>query len=471
MSLFFSNCGQNSEPTQHEFTAFDLSDLQAAGVNGSVGCGDTFTMPGSATVSFDVTDDDGSLSGDWFYWWNDNAIDRSFQTASIEKDGEEVGNGRQIYAEKYFAVTDENGNHYIMVEIEQEGSSENYYTFLSESGPPPAGAVLTVGGTCNVFGNWVNYDNLGAGDVVVEGIEIIGTSGADNLVGTEGDDTIIGRGGRDVIDGAGGNDFLQGDGSADTIFGGDGDDIILPGRGASDTMTGGAGSDTFRFENGFGTDTITDFEIGSDVIDLFEISLIGGFDALTITDSADGAVIDTGEGVLILNGVAAADLSESDFIFPDNIEGTDGDDTLIGTSGNDVMIGFDGNDTLIGRGGRDFMDGGAGDDFLQGDGSADTLIGGSGNDILEAGRGAQDTLTGGADADTFRFQDGFGSDTITDFEIGIDVIDLEMLTLATGFADLTITDSAEGARVDTTQGLIILEGIAAADVSETDFLI
>ena len=60
------------------------------------------------------------------------------------------------------------------------------------------------------------------------------------------------------------------------------------------------------------------------------------------------------------------------------------------------------------------LNGQAGDDTLNGEGGNDTLIGGLGNDIL----------IGGAGADTFIFNDGDGTDTIVDFEAGVDSIDL-----------------------------------------------
>ena len=75
----------------YEFTAFAESDF---GV-GNVGCGDTFTMPGDATVCFSVTDNDSTLSGDSCY--NENSNDGSYQTASIidAATGQELGNGGQ----------------------------------------------------------------------------------------------------------------------------------------------------------------------------------------------------------------------------------------------------------------------------------------------------------------------------------------------------------------------------------------
>ncbi|MGR7921703.1 retention module-containing protein [Zobellella denitrificans] len=74
------------------------------------------------------------------------------------------------------------------------------------------------------------------------------------------------------------------------------------------------------------------------------------------------------------------------------ITGTDGDDVVYGTDGNDILIG------------------GAGDDIL---------IGGLGNN----------TLTGGDGADIFRFieADAGSVNTITDFEKGIDQLDLSEL--------------------------------------------
>jgi len=75
------------------------------------------------------------------------------------------------------------------------------------------------------------------------------------------------------------------------------------------------------------------------------------------------------------------------------------------------------------RGGNDTLDGGEGDDILYGQGGTDTLIGGLGNDIL----------TGGEDADIFKWVDQTPNDsrtetdTITDFQVGQDHIDVSQL--------------------------------------------
>ncbi|MFP4313918.1 MAG: type I secretion C-terminal target domain-containing protein [Alphaproteobacteria bacterium] len=60
------------------------------------------------------------------------------------------------------------------------------------------------------------------------------------------------------------------------------------------------------------------------------------------------------------------------------------------------------------------LDGGAGNDVLYGEGGDDILIGGSGDDVLNGGTGS----------DTFVFNSLDGSDTVKDFEAGIDKLDI-----------------------------------------------
>ncbi len=98
--------------------------------------------------------------------------------------------------------------------------------------------------------------------------------------------------------------------------------------------------------------------------------------------------------------------------------------------GNDVINGTDGDDYIYTGGGTDVLYGGAGNDGLDAGWrdqySSDTLYGGDGNDKLQGGKAdmANDVLSGGSGADTFYFgsegddygpYQGFGTDTITDF--------------------------------------------------------
>ena len=153
-----------------------------------------------------------------------------------------------------------------------------------------------------------------------------------------------------------------------------------------------------------------------------------------------------------------------------------GDDDVAGKAGNDMLNGGSGNDMIWGGSGNDDLSGGNGADLLVGGFGADHMSGGSGNDVLlsrsDAGEmvaaqdrhdqifanetaaftAVNDVLNGGGGADTFRFEglvnakdeivakhvdadgtidwagvtgendnvhdhwvDGFGNDTITDF--------------------------------------------------------
>jgi Ca2+-binding RTX toxin-like protein len=101
------------------------------------------------------------------------------------------------------------------------------------------------------------------------------------------------------------------------------------------------------------------------------------------------------------------------------------------------------------------------------------LNGGAGTDSL-FGDGGNDTLTGGADADTFVFDAGFGKDTIIDFTVGAgtghDVIDFDH----TVFADFNAVHAAMtqvGANVVITAGsdLVTINSVTVASLVSADF--
>ncbi|WP_290737261.1 FG-GAP-like repeat-containing protein [Amaricoccus sp.] len=118
------------------------------------------------------------------------------------------------------------------------------------------------------------------------------------------------------------------------------------------------------------------------------------------------------------------------------IEGTARADVLRGTTGDDLIVGLQGSDRMEGRNGDDELRGGSGNDRLFGGNGADLLLGGSGADRLVGGSGV-DVLTGGSDADLFVFN-ALGDSpreartTITDFEPGLDRIDLSSIDAVVG---------------------------------------
>ena len=143
------------------------------------------------------------------------------------------------------------------------------------------------------------------------------TLGGDDIVfSEEGDDTIYGGEGDDWLVGGEGADTIEGGADDDRIYGGEGADTITGGTG-DDTLTGGAGEDIFVFSSGDGNDTVTDFENGTDTIDLSAITAITGFSDLTITQEGDDTKIDLGENVgeIILEDFTSTNLDATDFDF------------------------------------------------------------------------------------------------------------------------------------------------------------
>lgn len=106
-------------------------------------------------------------------------------------------------------------------------------------------------------------------------IKFTGGAGDDEYVAGNKADMLQGKGGGDVLKGGGGADVLKGGGGADVLNGGGGNDK-LHGDGGADHLTGGAGKDVFIFKSTAtsttdAADTITDFKVGHDRIDLHQI--------------------------------------------------------------------------------------------------------------------------------------------------------------------------------------------------------
>lgn len=118
----------------------------------------------------------------------------------------------------------------------------------------------------------------------------------------------------------------------------------------------------------------------------------------------------------------------------DEIRGNRGDDTIFGGRGRDDIRGGRGDDDIRGGRGNDDISGGRGDDIIRGGRGDDIIRGGRGDDTLIGGRG-DDILAGGLGENTFVF-DGLndGIDTITDYEEGLDALDLTGL-LADALSD------------------------------------
>ncbi|MGF1493558.1 MAG: putative Ig domain-containing protein [Microcoleaceae cyanobacterium] len=138
------------------------------------------------------------------------------------------------------------------------------------------------------------------GNDLMEGIQgndfLHGGQGNDTISGNEDNDAIFGDQDNDLLDGNQGNDSIHGGEGNDTLDGGEGADQLigdagddwLVGAEGNDCLVGGSGSDLFILSVDQGSDTIVDFEAGSDFI-----GLDGGltFEDLTIESSDIGTAL------------------------------------------------------------------------------------------------------------------------------------------------------------------------------------
>ncbi len=336
--------------------------------------------------------------------------------------------------------------------------------------------------------------------------------------------------------GAAGNDLAN-------VVGGNSGYNVIKGGGGDDTLTGGAGNDTFVVARGQGSDVITDFQAGAAHGDVVRLAGTGLTDfarvqaAMTASGSDTVLALGNGETLTFENvapsAFAANDFFQKTFYLANSLGPTT---TRTGTSADDTLTGTTGRDLLDGRAGADAMSGGAGDDTyvvdnsgdavgelagggrdtvragvgytlpanvenlmltgggaikgvgnalankMFGNGAANRLVGGAGDDLL-IGMGGGDVLTGGMGADSFQYtRSGQGGDTVTDFTLGQDVVDLRWLMKSVGYAGtdplasghLALAQSGANARVivdaDGSAGggapetVVTLLGVAAADL-------
>jgi Ca2+-binding RTX toxin-like protein len=186
------------------------------------------------------------------------------------------------------------------------------------------------------------------------------------MLGGAGDDQLTGTAGADQILGGAGNDQLRG---------GDGADVLVDGAGA-DQMWGGAGADVFVLVRDGQTDTIRDFELGIDRIDISQMGRFYTVEALGFESRGDGARLSIGGETLVIRTADGSRLRAEDFDRTDLTDlwhvATDqlpkGDQLLLGTALDDMILGAEGADTISGGAGSDTLEGGSGRDMLLGGG-------------------------------------------------------------------------------------------------------
>ena len=347
---------------------------------------------------------------------------------------------------------------------------------------------LTLTGSAAINGNGNTLANVITGNT---GNNILsGGLGADTLKGGAGDDTYIvdnagdtvtensATGGTDIVDSSvsfalGANiENLTLTGSANTnatgntlanlITGNTGNNILNGGAGA-DTMKGGSGDDTYVLDNAGDTVTENSATGGNDLVQSSVSFTLGtNLERLTLTGS--GGI--NGVGNNLANTITGNSGSNV-------LNGGAGADTLQGGAGNDTYVVDNLGDTVVensSTGGTDLVQSsvsfslgtnienltltGAGTINGIGNTLSNVLMGNAAANTLDGGSGI-DTLTGGGGNDLFLFDTALGSsnvDTITDFTVGGDLIELDRTIFAAIGANGTLSASAFVAGTSATNG-------------------
>lgn len=215
--------------------------------------------------------------------------------------------------------------------------------------------------------------------------------------------------------------------------------------------------DLVRMDDDDGDDD-TDDDDDDDIDDGPDVVVRGSEDDDDIDGDLDDEDIRGGEGDDTMDGRGG----------DDDMRGGRGNDDMSGGRGNDVLLGGDGEDMLDGGNGKDTIEGGAGNDTLAGGNGRDRLDGGDGDDDISGGRSkdrledgeGSDVLTGGKGADTFVFVADGVEDTITDFDVDKDRVNLQ----AFGAVEPEFTETEDGLVMDLGGGdTIVFAGLGLED--------
>jgi Ca2+-binding RTX toxin-like protein len=263
-----------------------------------------------------------------------------------------------------------------------------------------------------------------------------------NVKGSEDQDHILGSASNNVIEGKSGNDIIYGGSGDDRILGGDGNDIISGGKG-NDYIDGGSGDDVIYASTGLNS------------IELEGQTLIGGdgFDTLSFDNINNGVLLDFVFGIGTFDEVDALGNLGEDGIgeviyFVLEGETYHSFEKIIGSKVNDFIVnlspwdhfmeifGGQGNDNLVGSYGDEILSGGLGNDIISGGYGVDRLSGGEGfdkfiilDDTPDQEFKKQWVLNNPDDEAIINADNIFKSeDVITDFEMGIDTIDLTSIS-------------------------------------------
>jgi Ca2+-binding RTX toxin-like protein len=374
----------------------------------------------------------------------------------------------------FFAAQFDNVQISQTVHITGDGNSDQFNVIMAAPG-----TFSAAGWT---FTSWTDFDR-----VLLQGSDgadtITGSSQSNSFFGGDGADTMSGGSTFDLFDYEAGTDIEAGE-SINGLGGSDSIVVFSTATGTSYDFSPAlvTGIETLFMNHGpagGGSATVT---LAGDQIGLGGITAI--FDALALTNAliVVGSLVDLstvtftnwtpGVDTLTINGTAGLDDLVGS-IQPDTINGGGNADSMAGGAGSDTYLvdslgdlvdespfGSDGTDLVISSVDFNLGDiihakgqienltltgaaingtGNSLDNILIGNTNANSLDGRASDDILTGGLG-KDMLSGGIGADTFDFNSKLESkkgalrDVITDFDKGVDDIDLAGIDAKSGVA-------------------------------------
>ena len=229
---------------------------------------------------------------------NELATDFGLQTALPLRAGE-FQEGSDPITKPQDLVSGTPGNDKLMSPIDLDGEQDIVFT---GAGDDEVDVSLAPVGDNNIFGG--------------SGADTIYVSKSDRVFGDVGNDifyAIDGKGGNRMSGGAGNDTFFLGAG--DRALGGEGNDIFYLQQGGGNLISGGAGADKFYILTGdipATTNTIIDFDMGTDVLGIRGQGAGFDFNDLTLIDNS---IIVGNTTIAILNGVDTTRLTATNFSF------------------------------------------------------------------------------------------------------------------------------------------------------------
>jgi Ca2+-binding RTX toxin-like protein len=283
--------------------ALDVAALQALYGAEDYATGDsTYSLLNAQGGGLDLTEGDVSIGRAYYCIWDSGGTDTIDYASS----------GQSVLINLNDATLDTSG---VAAEVKSVISALKTSAFYKSMASALQQEIVDEWHHAGGFFSHVLTKASGAYKAIAGGFSIAHDAVIENATGGDVADLLIGNEGANILTGQGGNDTLLGSGGVDILIGGAGNDRLDGGKGV-DTLTGDAGNDRFVFSNGYGADTITDFADG-DIIDLKRLTDFTGYADLfnnKMAQSGDDVVITVGTDQLIIEGIDKADLSKADFL-------------------------------------------------------------------------------------------------------------------------------------------------------------